>query len=106
MVRASGDPYRRAMTGSRKRSVPRHGGDPRSLPLQLPPDGAFVLHLDARALPPRRMLGRVEHVVSGRVAHITSLGGLVAFLTDVLCDEAPRTEASGLSNTIGRRPER
>jgi len=52
------------------------------------------------------MRGRVEHVASGRVVHITSLGGLVAFLTDVLCDEAARTETSGLSNTIGRRPER
>jgi hypothetical protein len=30
------------------------------------------------------MLGRVEHVTSGRVAHITSLRGLVAFLEEVL----------------------
>jgi len=32
--------------------------------------------------------GRVEHVTSGRVAHVTSLRGFVAFLTDVLRDEA------------------
>jgi hypothetical protein len=98
MVRAGGDPYRRAMARSGKRSVSRRRVDP----LQLSPDRAFVLHLDMHALPPRRMRGRVEHVASGRVAHITSLGGLVAFLTDVLCDEAPRD----LNNTAGRRPER
>ena len=106
MVGAGGDPYRRAMTRSRKSSVPQRGVDPRSVPLQLPPDRAFVLHLDAHALPPRRMRGRVEHVTTGRIAHFTSLGGLVAFLTDILCDEARRTEASGLSHTVGRRPQR
>jgi hypothetical protein len=61
-------------------------------PLELPPDRAFVLHLDAGAQPPRRVVGRVEHITSGRVAHITSLRGLVAFLTDVLRDEASVTE--------------
>jgi hypothetical protein len=35
------------------------------------------------------MLGRVEHVASGRVAHVTSLRGLMAFLTGVLRDAAP-----------------
>jgi hypothetical protein len=90
------------MARSRKRSVSRRGVDPRSVPFQLSPDRAFVLHLDMHALPPRCMRGRVEHVASGRVVHITSLGGLVAFLTDVLCDEAPRD----LNNTVGRRPER
>jgi len=43
-----------------------------------------VLHLDARARPPRSVLGRIEHVTSGRVARITSLRGLVTFLNDVL----------------------
>jgi hypothetical protein len=52
--------------------------------LELVPERAFVLHLDSRARPPRRMLGRVEHVTSGRVTHITSLRELVAFLADVL----------------------
>ena len=52
--------------------------------LELPPDRAFVLHLDARAQPPRRVIGRVEHVTSGRVAHVTSLHELLAFLADVL----------------------
>ncbi len=60
--------------------------------LKLPPDRAFVLHLDARAQPPRRVLGRVEHVTSGRVAHITSLRGLVAFLAEVLRDGAGNRE--------------
>ena len=57
--------------------------------LGLSPDGAFVLHLDARAQPPRRVVGRVEHVTSGKVAHVASLRELVAFLTDVLRDQAP-----------------
>jgi hypothetical protein len=52
------------------------------------------------------MRGRVEHVASGRVVHITSLGGLVAFLTDVLHDEASQTETSGPSDAVGRRSER
>ncbi|TMB76879.1 MAG: hypothetical protein E6J46_10560 [Chloroflexi bacterium] len=71
-----------------KTSGSRRGADSR-MPLRLSPDRAFVLHLDVRALPPRGMRGRVEHVASGRVAHVTSLRGLVAFLTDVLRDEAP-----------------
>jgi hypothetical protein len=39
--------------------------------LELSPERAFVLHLDACA---------------GRIARITSLGGLVAFLVEVLRD--------------------
>ena len=53
-------------------------------PLDLPPDYAFVLHLDARTQPPRRMVGRVEHVTSGQVAHVASLQELVTFLATVL----------------------
>jgi hypothetical protein len=52
--------------------------------LELPPDRAFVLQLDAGAQPPRRVAGRVEHVTSGQVAHITSLRQLAAFLAAVL----------------------
>lgn len=52
--------------------------------MELLPDRAFVLHLDVRARPPRRVIGRVEHVTSGRLAHVTSLGELLAFLADVL----------------------
>jgi hypothetical protein len=62
------------------------------LALELPPDRAFVLHLDARALPPRRVVGRVEHVTSGRVAHVTSLRELLAFLADVLRQPVAGTE--------------
>ena len=51
---------------------------------ELPPDRAFVLHLDVRAQPPRRVLGRVEHVTSGQVAHVTSLRELLAFLAAAL----------------------
>jgi len=56
--------------------------------LRLSPQRAFVLHLDARAQPPRRMLGRIEHVTSGRIARISSLSGLTTFLRDVLRDAA------------------
>jgi hypothetical protein len=60
------------------------------LALELPPDRAFVLHLDARAQPPRRVIGRVEHVTSGRVTHITSLQELMTFLAEVLHQHAGR----------------
>lgn len=61
--------------------------------LELPPDRAFVLHLGAHAQPPRFVTGRVEHVASGRVAHVGSLRELAIFLRDVLRDEA---HAAGL----------
>lgn len=64
------------------RSLPRTTASPAGL--ELPPDRAFVLHLDVRAQPPRRVAGRVEHVTSGQVAHVTSLRELVAFLATVL----------------------
>jgi hypothetical protein len=51
---------------------------------ELRPDRAFVLHLDVRAQLPRRVVGRVEHVTSGQVAHFTSLGELMAFMAKVL----------------------
>jgi len=70
----------------RNRKMPRSSERTTSKPtaLELPPDRAFVLHLDAGAQPPRRVAGRVEHVTSGQVAHITSLRQLVAFLAAVL----------------------
>jgi hypothetical protein len=61
---------------------------PGSVTLQLSPELAFVLHLDARARPPRRMLGRIEHVTSGRIARIRSLRELLTFLREVLGDVA------------------
>jgi hypothetical protein len=45
------------------------------------------------------MLGRVEHIASGRVTHVTSVRGLLTFLIDVLRE-------SGASETIGRRDDR
>jgi hypothetical protein len=61
---------------------------PGSVALQLSPELAFVLHLDARARPPRRMLGRIEHVTTGRIARIGSLRELTTFLRDVLREVA------------------
>ena len=64
----------------------RSSGRPRkNLPgLELSPDRAFVVQLDRRARPPRHMLGRVEHVASGQVAHIASARELLAFVAKVL----------------------
>jgi hypothetical protein len=54
--------------------------------LDLPPDRAFVLHLDVRAQPPRRLVGRVEHITSGQVARVASVRELLVFFADVLRD--------------------
>lgn len=48
--------------------------------MELPSGRAFVLHLDARARPPGLMVGRVEHIASGQIAHFGSLDDLIAFL--------------------------
>jgi len=74
--------FSRMERARKQRSTPRSTAKP--VTLELPPDRAFVLHLDARAQPPRRVIGRVEHVTSGQVAHITSLRQLVAFLAATL----------------------
>jgi len=76
-----------AKTRNPRRSAERTASNP--APLELPADRAFVLHLDAHARPSERLVGRIEHVTSGKVAHVTSLRELVAFLTDVLRDQAP-----------------
>jgi len=69
----------------RNRKLPRASNTTlKPATLELPPDRAFVLHLDVRARPPRRVVGRIEHVTSGQVAHVTSLRELVTFLAAVL----------------------
>jgi hypothetical protein len=76
----------------RKPTTPRSHQRTTSGPArELPPDRAFVLQLDARAQPPRRVIGRVEHVTSGRVTQVTSLGELLTFLADVLRRKAAGT---------------
>jgi hypothetical protein len=72
---------------------------------ELPPERAFVLLLDVCAQPPRRMLGRVEHVTSGRIAHITSLKELVRFLAEVLRDGSGPSVRSRI-NAFDRRNDR
>jgi hypothetical protein len=81
--------YRRPVAQKRTASGSRREAACGPGPLELPSDRAFVLLLAAHAQPPRRVVGRVEHVMSGRVTHVTSLRGLMAFLTDVLRDGAP-----------------
>jgi hypothetical protein len=75
-----------ARTRNTRRSAQRTASS--SPQLELLPDRAFVLHLDARARPSERLVGRIEHVTSGKVAHVTSLRELVAFLSEVLGDGA------------------
>jgi hypothetical protein len=49
------------------------------------PEQAFVVQFGREtAVDTGRMAGRVEHVVSGKVARFQSLEELVAFLTEVL----------------------
>jgi len=53
------------------------------------PAQAFVVQFGREtALDTGRMSGRVEHVVSGRVARFQSLDELVAFMTEVLREVA------------------
>jgi hypothetical protein len=52
--------------------------------LELHPDRAFVLHLDVGAQLPGHVVGRVEHVTSGQVTHVTCLGELMTFMAKVL----------------------
>jgi hypothetical protein len=84
MVDARSAPYLRGM--ERHQKTPRSSGRTTLKPvaLELPPNRAFVLQLDVRAQPPRRVVGRVEHVTSGQVAHVTCLRDLVAFMAKVL----------------------
>src|SRR5262245_2844192 len=75
----------------RNRKIPRSPRPTSVKPAgrELAPDRAFVLHLDLQARPPRRVAGRVEHVTSGRVAHVRSLRELLAFLAEALRNQAP-----------------
>ena len=51
----------------------------------LPAQRAFLVQVHAEAeVAQGRLAGRVEHVVSGKVARFRSLEDLVAFLTEVL----------------------
>jgi hypothetical protein len=57
------------------------------LPASLPTNRAFVVQL--RTQPSETPVvwdGRVEHVVSGQMAHFHSLDELVAFISRVLAD--------------------
>ncbi len=87
-----------------KRNVPRSSQPPaaKSAQHELRPDRAFVMHLDVRAHLPGHVVGRVEHVTSGGVAHFTSLGELMAFMTKVLrnqFDEKAREGGPGMNSS-------
>jgi hypothetical protein len=73
----------------RKRNISRSSRLSTEKPsrLELHPDRAFVVHLDLHAQLPRRVVGRVEHVTSGQVTHIASLGELMGFMAKVLRNE-------------------
>ena len=89
----------------RNRKIPRSARRTTSKPaaFELPPDRAFVLQLDACAQPPRRVVGRVEHVTSGQVAHIISLRELVAFMAKVLRNQG-RGEQGTVHATLAQEP--
>ena len=72
------------MTQNRKLSRSSRRTTPRPPASELSPDRAFVLHLDVCAQLPRRVVGRIEHVTSAQVAHVSSLRELVAFMAQVL----------------------
>lgn len=67
------------------RSSPRESAQPDAL--ELLPEYAFVFHLDARAQPPGRVVGRIEHITSGRVARVRSLQELLDFIAQALGGE-------------------
>ena len=68
---------------------------------ELRPDRAFVVHLDVRAQLPRRMVGRVEHVTSGQVAYVTSLGELMLFMAKVLRNQVRAKRGTGYTTEGG-----
>jgi hypothetical protein len=77
-----------------KRNIPRSSPPPaaKSARLELRPERAFVVHLDVRARPPRRVVGRVEHVTSGQVAYVTSAGELIGFMAKCCTPTSARNE--------------
>jgi hypothetical protein len=94
----------------RSRNLPRSSPRPtsRTPAFELPPERAFVLHLDASAQLPGQVLGWIEHVTTGRVAHITSLRELLIFLANVLHNRAGATGSRGtqLSEKNGEQRQR
>jgi len=89
----------------RNRKIPTSAQRPIAKPpvLELPPERAFVVHLDVRAQPPRRVVGRVEHVTSGQVAHVTCLRELVAFVAKVLRNQV-RGERGTMHEALIQEP--
>jgi hypothetical protein len=72
--------------------------------LELHPDRAFVLHLNTRAQLPHRVVGRVEHVTSGQIAHVTCAAELMAFMAKVLAQPRPgRASSSARKSRPGVR---
>ena len=81
-----------------KRNIPRSSLPPALRParLELRPDRAFVVHLDVRAQPPRRVVGRVEHVTSGQVARVELMGFIAkCCATRSVPSEEPRAQLEG-----------
>jgi len=62
-------------------------GQPLTHPASLSVHRAFVVEFDAEAdLQAGRVIGRVEHVVSGRATLFQSHETLLAFMAQVLCE--------------------
>jgi hypothetical protein len=79
------------------------GADDRPLPVQR----AFVVQLHAAAdVAQSRLVGRIEHVVSGQALHFHTLEELLTFMAQVLTTlEARRPEASKHAPPPPCRPE-
>jgi len=64
-------------------------------PSQLPTDRAFVIQLTASSdIPHRRIVGRIEHVVSGQSTRFQSLKELLTFIAQVLTQKQGKEDPS------------
>ena len=78
-------------------------GQPLTHPASLSVHRAFVVEFDADAdLQAGRMMGRVEHVVSGRATSFQSHETLLAFMAQVLREVRGDSTQMSLQETIQR----
>jgi len=84
--------------------TPRSRQQTTSVPARdVPPNRTFVLHLDADTELPRRVIGRVEHVASGRVTRVASVGELGTVIAEGLRQHVAGTEGESSQLAKGRK---
>ena len=71
--------------------------DPAAPPSSLSPHRAFVVQFRAEtAIAAGRLVGRVEHIVSGQATTFDTLAALLAFIARVLSEQGAKSpEAAG-----------